>query len=131
MTKSFNILFSLVIAIIVIGQRAEAVASGPAYSDKAPLCRNDKSLLKVCKEKYTVSVDCANLFLQAIFEKGNFKKIGFHCCKQLVVKEGRICHDRFVEEVIKTRNLIENESFYRKLSTKAWRQCADVVVLSN
>ncbi|KAM7266661.1 hypothetical protein ACFE04_004558 [Oxalis oulophora] len=102
MAHMFHIIYVLIFAIIVVCQRAECVINGLVPDEKVNSCQNEENILNICKDNYTVSTNCAKKFFKAIFnEDASIPNVGLNCCKQLLNKEGRLCHDRFVKEITK------------------------------
>ncbi|KAM7266643.1 hypothetical protein ACFE04_004540 [Oxalis oulophora] len=95
-------------------------------------CQNEKSLVNICKHQYTVSEGCAKKLFKTIFnEDSDVHNVGSNCCKQLFHKEGRLCHDTFVSEIIKESPYNKRKSFYIERSANAWKSCVNSTIMSD
>ncbi|KAM7266553.1 hypothetical protein ACFE04_004450 [Oxalis oulophora] len=132
MSQMYNICVALIFAIIVVGQRAEATTNELTTNRKEGSCQNEKSLVNICKHQYTVSEGFAKKLFKTIFnEDSDVHNVGSNCCKQLFHKEGRLCHDTFVSEIIKESPYNKRKSFYIERSANAWKSCVNSTIMSD
>ncbi|KAM7259311.1 hypothetical protein ACFE04_015052 [Oxalis oulophora] len=130
MAHMFNICFGLIIAIISVSASAESITNEVASTEKVYPCQEKDVLLNVCKDKYAIFKGCGKKFFNVIFnDKPDVNYVGFHCCKELVIKQGRVCHDKFIQELTKDMPYKQGAPIYLAKSAKAWDACARAVIL--